>query len=555
MNYRKMRNRSAVRILSVLLAVLLCTALSMNVKAASMQETEAEEMETEEEEMTEPTVVEETAETEASTELLVSAEELLKAKEELLALLPEETKAENADVLNNAGWKDTFCREDVLAAVQMNIQALQSGQKLDQKWEDLSRKIQENPYLTEEQQAYYQNQLETRKEEGDVYPSEELFSGLRGMPEEPVFTFEVEAYLLDVTEQAASLDGLAELLDTMESWTGSEKQIDYLSGYLDKEQTGESSAEVQCGALVEQAQQLRDEINRYFEISPKEQQELSGKVRTFSKTVDTFFMSVALDSAKDVAALQEQAGQITRKLLLSYIALGVGVLGVLIGVIAAVMVLMKRPEPTINVATLASRGTVEQLDKQNRRLEEEIRLLDEKVDQLFQQQNQQNENLRKELLAQREAINALTDEIHQVREPVPSNTPRVDVSDPEPVPEKIPQKVGGLMLQYEPISPNSSFLFKSGLAEEYVLYDDDTVEFINSKPETYNRISGWSSKGLFYLFNPELDGCEKDPDRCQQDMDFYAALATVRRAKVRRIQGGNYVLAEKGCVTMKGLER
>lgn len=558
MNQKEKRDRGTARVLSVLLAVLLCATLTVGAGAQALEETvettvpvqETVVEEASEAVMPEETAPEESATTESvSAETAISAAQLLAAKEELLALLPEAVKEQNADVIQSAGWNDAFCREDVLSAVQMNTQVIRSRQELERKQEELSRAIQENKFLTDEQRTYFLTSMEAGNAELLDDLTEKLFSALRNLTEKNVSTEEMVWTLTSVTVQSASLDGLSQLLAELEAWAKSEEQIAFISGYLaeqDNRPAGQSSVTAQCKELVQRAEELRSDVNAYFTLSSEEQTELVGLLRALCEDVDAFYMDAILDNARALDELRNQTEQLSRKLTPGYIALGVSVLGVLIGVIAVVLALSKRSdEPALDVTTLASRETAEKLDEQNRNLAGRI--------------STQDEMLHKQISRQNEQIEALKAQIQELRQHAASapqqqkDSGAVQQQTLATAQVRKASKVCDLKLEFNSYSPGSSFLNKSDHEGEYALYDDDTVEFVNAHPESWNQLSGWSSKGLFYLFDPEIDGQKIDSEKCQEYMDFYRAASTVRRAKVQSINGGAYIIAEKGTVAMKGM--
>ena len=72
-------------------------------------------------------------------------------------------------------------------------------------------------------------------------------------------------------------------------------------------------------------------------------------------------------------------------------------------------------------------------------------------------------------------------------------------------------------------------------------------------PNAMNQLSGWSSGGLFYLFDPEINGQRVGVEEFQQYPGFYRAASTHCRAKVRSLPSGDYVLVEKGTISMEGM--
>ena len=121
MKHKENKSRIFTGILSVLMAVALCTTLTVPAWAT-------------EGDVTEPTAVEPTAEqqveiTEQQDETAEVPEEttepqpqvdstmIWEAKEAFLALLPEEVQMAEFEILNAPEWDLELCREDVLAAL------------------------------------------------------------------------------------------------------------------------------------------------------------------------------------------------------------------------------------------------------------------------------------------------------------------------------------------------------------------------------------------------------------------------------------------------------
>ena len=86
-----------------------------------------------------------------------------------------------------------------------------------------------------------------------------------------------------------------------------------------------------------------------------------------------------VDKAREeIAAMRKR---LEKQMTLVYISLGVSVTGVLIGVIAVILTLVKKPEGLqVDVTKLASRKDVERLDQQNAVLKKELSMLDSKQD-------------------------------------------------------------------------------------------------------------------------------------------------------------------------------
>lgn len=527
MNHKVKKSHGAAKLLSVLLAVLLCATLPVVAGAQALDETTTVAPETE------------LAQSQAE-ERAVTAQELSAAKDELVALLPQKTLDENADVIQSANWSDTFCREDVLTAVQMNAQVLQSRKKLETVRAELVRSIEGNGFLTDEQRTYFLSALEENKAELPDDLTDQLFADLRDLTQKSISTEEVSQALTGLTEQTTAVDGLSRLLNEMESWTACEMRIEAVSEFLSGK-AGKSAAEEQCRELVSREEALSSSINEYFALSSEEQAGLAESVQAFCRDVETCLVGSVLDNARELDALRSETEQLSGKLMPGYIALGVGVVGLLIAVIAAVLALTKRSEePALDVTTLASREDAEKLDEQNRMLAARIGDQDEMLHNRIQQQDRQIEALRAEI---RKLQRSEAPAPQQKKEQVPAQTVAV----------QLPVKVCDLNLVYNSYSPGSSFLSRSDSGSEYALYDDNSVEFVNPMPNAMNQLSGWSSGGLFYLFDPEINGQRVGVEEFQQYPGFYRAASTHCRAKVRSLPSGDYVLVEKGTIAMEGM--
>lgn len=247
-----------------------------------------------------------------------------------------------------------------------------------------------------------------------------------------------------------------------------------------------------------------------------------------------------VDKAREeIAAMRKR---LEKQMTLVYISLGVSVTGVLIGVIAVILTLVKKPEGLqVDVTKLASRKDVERLDQQNAVLKKELSMLDSKQDKQMLEMSRKMNDI--QLKARPVSATA--------SKPVPKTRP-ADVLDVlQKTGEKEALKVCNLKLVYSSFGSESSYLQACTGPSEYVLYDDDTVEYVNPNSDAMKRLSGWLSDGLFYLFNPVLNGKEIDITTTSQlTSGYYQAGSTKCRAKVRQINGGDYKCAEKGTVVM-----
>lgn len=541
MKHKENKSRIFTGILSALMAVTLCATLTVpawategDVTEPAAVETMAVEQQAEATELQDETteVPEETTEPQPQVDPTV----IWEAKEALLALLPEEVQIAEFELLNAPEWDLELCREDVLAALEKNTQAILLEQELNKVYNEICEKIDSHDGLTQEEKTEYLEMLDLDKPAS--YSSEELFRGLWNWAFADVTTVETEAWMDTVQTQMEKVSKMSVQMDARVLLRECDVKIGAIGAYLNRETEGQNSAAERYSQLVQQSRQLQEEVKNCLNLAENELQDLTEEIDILVQDVENFAIGAAVDNAKELGALQLE---MEKKMVLVYVAMGIGAAGVLIAVIAVVLVVLKSSQkPELDVSALASREAAEVLDAQNRNLKREVAQLNEKLDVQLRTQNEAIKRMEREMASR----NAETPKVTKA-EPV------VAAVSAEPVVETA-RKIGYLQLEYNALAPGNAYLQKCDQSSEYVLYSDNTVEYVNTKPGTmYHTLSGWINNGLLYLYDPMLDSKVVPADKSTQYSGYYQPKETHGRAKLRQIAGGNYLLVEKGTVSME----
>lgn len=536
MNHKQWRNRSLTRLLSLVLALVLCTGWTVAVAAD-----ETDEEVTETIAATEVTEAAEAAEEEVELVLAaVTAEQIWQAKQAWEALLPEQVKAEQAEFLADKRWEDTFCRVDVLEALQLHTQALEYAQELADLREQLQDRLAREASLDQGQRTIYSKAIQDQQTQLGEYDPEALVAALEALGQAPVDTEEINTWMETAQAQLDALNGLFAVLDTVELQNTNAKLTQSLEDYLRLTSGKETQARRTCQELLSNLEAVEADTTNYFTLDAQAQKELPQRIRDLSEELSQIPLKIAAENAGNVKTQEQQMEKLSGKQLFAYIALGLGVVALIVAVVATVLTLPKGKEkPAIEVETLASREAVERLDSQNRILKQALdaqdRKLDAQVEKLADQMKKLADQAQK--LGQQEiALRDLEAYVKKLeKDPLPSSPP-----------------VGYLTLNYVSYAPNTSYLTRVEGKSEYLLYEDDTVEYKPQGGNSLNQLSGWSSIGLLYLFAPEVNGAVIPAEKYQQHGEFFQVKGTKQRAKVKAV-GGNYVLEAMGRVAMEKL--
>ena len=503
------RTRRYARVLPLILAVLMCVMLPMSAWAE----------ETESSDQTQPTETIKTA----------SHEELITACAALQPLL----QGDEVELYQKVNW-NAVTGDNALHAVRLSVEAIGEKQRLTSSVQTMEETIHNSTVLENAQKQNYLKSLDQMKEDLGQAPWKDLLEALTNDPSAPVSTEGLETYLTDAAQAETTIGSFSQVLGLLPDLQLANDRASAAAEYLGDDETADIYEE-----LRQKAQTLLEKAYAFFSLPLAEQQALAGQIKELSGDVSALYTDITVSSAQKANQLQEQSNQMKNKIVLLYVALGVGGLAVIISIIAVILTLAKRPEgQEVDVSLLASRKDVEALDNQNRNLSQSFRRQNLKMDEIAEQQNTRIDNLENRLQeAQRAAQRVKTEE--RAVPPTPSKPT---------LPE--PQKVGYLELFYNTYSPENSFLTRCEKQTSYVLYDDNSVLFADPCAGAISTLAAKKTEGLFYLFRPVVDGVELDAGDCEKYHEYFRLGAVKRRAKVRQNMGGNYACGEKGAIEM-----
>ena len=507
MNHK--RTRRCARVLPLILAVLMCVMLPM---LAWAEETEASDQ-------TQPTEAIKTA----------SHEELITASAALRPLL----QGDEAELYQKVNW-NAVTGDNALRAVRLSVEAIGEEQRLTSSVETMEETVHNSTALENARKQNYLKNLDQMKEALAQAPWKDLLEALANDPTAPVSTEGLETYLTDAAQMEAAIGSFSEVLGLLPDLQLANDRASAAAEYLGDDETADTYEEPR-----QKAQTMLEKAYGFFSLPLEEQQALAGQIRVLSGNVSALYTDITVASAQKANQLQEQNDQMKNKIVLLYVALGVGGLAVIISIIAVILTLAKRPEgQEVDMSLLASRKDVEALNNQNRNLSQNFQRQNQRMDEIAEQQNARIDNLENRLQEAQRAAQRIKTEEHAVP-PTPSKPT---------LPE--PRQIGYLELFYNTYSPENSFLTRCEKPTGYVLYDDSSVLFADPCAGAISTLAAKKSEGLFYLFRPVVDGVELDAGDCEKYHEYFRLGAVKRRAKVRQNMGGNYACGEKGAIEM-----
>lgn len=530
-------------LLATLFSVLMVLTLCVNLVVPTLADEDGLETATKETETVETTEAAEATEaTVESADVLggIDPTTVREARDALIAKLPQEVLAEHEAILNAPQWDLELCRQDVLDALERNLQATNLEQEFDQIYGEIRDRIQNYDGLTQQEKDTWLDKLGQEKlalEQLETCSYNELFDGLENWETGTVLSDEADIWITKAQAQTQKINQMGLQVDILATLGECDAEISRIGDCLTRENEGQyvvNEASIRYTQLLQQARQLREELEDGRKLDEAALQTLSDAVDTLAQDVSAFAIQVAADNAGAVQSLQLQ---LKKKMVLVYVAIGVGVVAVLIAAIAVVLAAQK---PELDVSALASREDAEKLSEQHKVLQGKLYLLDEKLDARVRAQREETDRLRSEWKDMIKEMSVAA-KAAPVVEPV-QQTPVVETA----------RRVGYLRLEYNALAAGNAFLEQCGQNTDYILYSDNTVEFVNRKPNSmYNTLVGWSGDGLLYLYDPVLENQIIPVGKCGQYSGYYQPTQTRHRAKVKLVNGGIYQLEEKGAVVME----
>lgn len=538
-----------LRLLSLSMAVLLSIMLIPAVSA--------------EDELTADTAVETVQETdtavpEAEVPATVSYDEFQVVWNDLID--PETEKTHKESIKNITKDTSPFLYQEVLDAMDLcrNAVTMQTEQK--ELINKLLAKIDADVYFDETIKSYYVETLDIFLK---GYPSMDFVAILlEDMSSYPAQEIQTDAFLdaiKGMQQQNIEIANLDALLDVSDSW---KNLNDQLAEYI-PEQDGKLSTMVEESRKT--AEMLKADIENFFALNdPEKQAGLDEEIEKLEQTVESFpilrtILSSPLmqDQEDQIAQLQEQIIQlqdqlhqmqkelsaVSGKSVFAFIALGISILAIVMGIVAAVCALKKKDSDNIDAVQAAIRLDIEAVNMQNALLRGRIDLLYKKLDEQKEPAPAPTVDLT-QVHALERRLAALEEKLRDNLTPAPKSVPVLDS-----VPDPLPPVVAKLHLNYQSVNPRNSYLYPHE-GGEYILYSDNTVALSEGEFRKVNELKGWKDNGVLHMFRPEIDG--KVYDNYENlPSGYYEAVELKARASVKKTGENMYMLLEKGCISMK----
>lgn len=565
MIFRDKSGRLALlRLLSISMAVLLCIMLVPTVSAEETTTNTVPVMESAAEvlEETETTEVAEVTEVTAETVHLnaVTEEEFLPVWN---ALIDPEFQKKHGEIVQKIK-KDfsPYLYREVLEAMDKCREAVALQTELKNRINELLEKIEADICLGETARNHYIETLgimQISLQNMDYRVT--LFDSIATYPEQKIQIDEINNALEDMKKQNIQLDNLEDLLEITNSWKNLNDQLAEYAVEQDE----------QLVAIVEGAQKtaeaLKSDIENFFSLNdPEKQAKLDEEIEELEQYVDALPIHRTILASPLVQEIQEQInklqdqiqqmqGQIQQmqdeisdtsgKSVFVFIALGVSVLAVIMGITAAVCALKKTDGNDTENLQAAFRRDLESVSEQNGILRGRIDLLYKKLDEKTGTQPfpQTDFAMTQEVQALQSKLTEIEEKLSQLKNQDHSSeiTP---IDFPPPPPE-----IERLRLFYSSVNPKNSYL-STDEGGEYVLYSDNTVALREGEFHKVNELKGWKDNGVLHMFHPEIDG-KMYVNYDNLPSGYYEAMKLKSRAAVKKSGEKRYTLLEKGCITMK----
>lgn len=450
------------------------------------------------------------------------------AKAELLALCGQDEK----EVIEGLPAEDPYLREDLVEALSKCTLAISRRQNLEAQLELMVEQILKSD-LPGEIQNQYESVLTKQMGYLTFDSMTELMEAIHTVEsgsQVPISLEKTDGFQMKVDALTRQIRGLSQALDS----------YGYLMHEFDQETgdlVGRNGKTSQDGALslkLEELSSRKDQliamVEDFFALPEEDQVALPDWIRQLKEDTSAFVLSagVAENELAVNKKITDMEGQVRRAMLLAVLGAGaalVAIAGAIVATVSAIRAASKEPE--IDLSETASK---ESLSSLNRAFQAALDNVERKTDEQFRSMKEAQQNVKLQL----DQVKSTSEQKKET--PIPSR----------PVPQKKPKDF--LRLKYETIAPRNSSLISDSQGN-LILYQDMTLERKQDPDTKVNEMKGWQSQGLFFLFNPQIDGYEMNLDRDVLPDGFYQAGRVVRLAQVSPI-GNSYKLESKGCIEM-----
>ncbi len=441
--------------------------------------------------------------------------------------------------------KPDYFRRDLCNAMQLCTQAIVMEEDLRTMAQNLTDALSIREDLPQGEKDLYVNGIAARLEQLYFEPEMKVIRHLEeiSLAEEdlPVIidNTEAEAFLNTVMDLTSAVQEFTPVLDL---WLETDKKLAMIQDDVLPEGTAPvSDAQMWYADLLEQNKALKAQIDSYFNQSAEQRTMLATSLNELFEAAEVYTLRVALDNSAAIAKqegrfpnVSEEIETLREKLVFAYIALGVAVLAILMGIVATVFAARKPKEEKIDLSEFVSREDAKVLSSQNAVLKRQLDMLEKRAENARPQQDpgmiewQKRMEQRMTELEQKDGTTII------ITDPVP----------PEPTP------VCNLVLRYSNISPADSYLERREHGP-YRLYADRTVKIEKAELGKMNELRSWRDSGLLFLFNPVINGKVYNMDLDDLPGGYYVIAAVKAPAKVEETIAGIYKVIARGQIELE----
>ena len=522
-------NKTMKRLLSLILALTFCFALALQVSA----ETEGE-------------VTEAAAEAEVT---VLTQDDLNAALNELLQNLDgQQTIAYGNDIaMMNA---PANVRQDVVDAVELCTRCLVTAKKIQTQAAALKQKVMNSTGLDDLQKETIITNQDNAIMKVEFFPVEHLITQMQGLTEGGmVSTDEMNNYLMELEEVEAQLNTTENMLRATELLPAMDSRLAMLKASLGT--VGEGSGVMEETLILElnEFARRREEIGKALEgflsMPAQEQQTTLDQINELSQELENYPTQALMNTVRyadsvagELDMLEASLAQSQSKMIFGIIALILAGIAIVMAIVVAVFALGKARGEQVDLSVYASRGDVDAVSRQNKQLKMHNDQQGMRIEAILREVEQ---------LKARSVVEMPRQDAVKAEKPVAA--PVVEAPKPEKPILGSSQPLCNLKMNYQFVNPANSYLTEQP-SGKLILFADETLEVSPDEMNMTNELSGWVNNGLFYLFEVEVNGKILDPQRDALPAGYYYITKTLRRAVVKNMGNGSYVIQSKGLIVM-----
>ena len=514
MQMNKKRTSGIVRLLSAVLALVLCCGLAAPVYADEVEE--------------------------------LNAQTMAAAWEELVAqFTPEQQEFYGTAVV--ALNTETYVQEDLYKAVKTAAACIVSEENVQKKLEAIKEAIAANPGLTDAQKTGLTEALDAGMPDSAFDAVETLMTSAQNLITDAAYvvsTGELDDHQAKLAEVEAMVSSVEALLEQ----TG---KLPDLDAQLDKFQTVRNEAALlDVNEFTIRREEIEKSVDEFFTLAPADQVLLADSIAQLAADVAAYPDQILMDTVTRADALEKQVDTLSEELeaargqaLLGIIALALAGVGILLTIVVAVFAIGKSRGEQVDLSVMASREDVKAVTRQNEILKGQL-----------EQAGLRTEHIARELEAMRARsvaapVPPVVEEKEEPKQEEPKQEAPVVVMEPEKPVLGSTNVACNLRMNYQFINPATSYLTEDP-SGKVVLFSDNTVEPAESEKKMINELQSWISNGLFVLFEVEVGGKVQNAASDKLPGGYFRIGEIVRRPVVA-LSGKSYLVISKGYIRMK----